>query len=94
MDISGETQRDIAHNIIKTRLDNSGTPIPNSHSSELESDLAKANAPQPDGYCGSCYGAEPPEGGCCNSCDSVRQAYVTRGWSFGNPDEIEQVGAL
>jgi len=31
-----------------------------------------------------------PANGCCNTCDEVRQAYVTKGWSFANPDNIEQ----
>ncbi|KAI0252398.1 endoplasmic reticulum vesicle transporter-domain-containing protein [Lactifluus subvellereus] len=34
---------------------------------------------------------EPPDGGCCNLCDAVRDAYVRRGWSFGNPNAIDQV---
>lgn len=41
-------------------------------------------------YCGSCYGGEPPESGCCNTCDEVREAYVRRGWSFSDPDHIDQ----
>jgi len=41
-------------------------------------------------YCGSCYGGQEPEGGCCNTCEDVRQAYVNKGWSFTNPDGIEQ----
>lgn len=28
---------------------------------------------------------------CCNNCDEVREAYVRKGWSFTNPDGIEQV---
>lgn len=92
-DISGEQQRDVSHNILKTHLDPQGVPIPNTHSSELGSEFDRQNAPKPNGYCGSCYGADPPEGGCCNTCDSVRQAYVNRGWSFTNPDGIEQVSA-
>jgi len=90
MDISGDIQRDISHNVIKTRLDSNGEYIPNSHSVELESDFARMNKPQADGFCGSCYGATPPEGGCCNSCDAVREAYTQMGWSFGSPDDIEQ----
>jgi hypothetical protein len=88
-DISGDVQRDLAHNILKVRLEPSGQPIPNSHSSDLESDVARNNAERP-GYCGSCFGAETEENQCCNTCDSVREAYVNRGWSFGNPDGIEQ----
>lgn len=44
---------------------------------------------------GTCYGGTPPTDGanpgCCNTCDDVREAYVRRGWSFVNPDSIEQV---
>ena len=92
MDISGETQRDISHNIIKTRLTEAGEIVPSSRSAALQNELDKMNNARADGYCGSCYGGTPPEGGCCNTCDEVRQAYVTKGWSFGNPDAIDQVG--
>lgn len=91
MDISGELQRDITHNILKARLDSKGTAIPNSYSADLQNDLDKMNSVQKDGYCGSCFGGLEPESGCCNSCEDVRQAYVNRGWSFSNPDAIEQV---
>lgn len=94
MDISGETQRDISHNIVKTRLNSDGTQVPNSANMQLRNELDKLNAQRQDGYCGSCYGGTAPEGGCCNTCDQVREAYVQRGWSFGNPDAIEQVCPL
>jgi len=43
-------------------------------------------------YCGDCYGGEPAEGAkCCNTCDEVRDAYQRKGWSFNDPDSIEQV---
>ena|SRR5258708_4316242 len=42
-------------------------------------------------FCGSCYGGVAPESGCCQTCEDVRQAYSDRGWSFTNPDNIEQV---
>jgi len=91
MDISGETQRDISHNILKTRLDHAGIPVTGSHSAELQNELDKMNSQKDPNYCGSCYGGTPPgEDGCCNTCDSVREAYVNKGWSFGNPDSIEQ----
>ena len=92
MDISGETQTDIHHNILKTRLDERGNLIPMSATAELRNDIDKLNEQRQSGYCGSCYGGLPPEGGCCNTCEEVRQAYVNRGWSFNNPDAIEQVG--
>ncbi|KAI9465550.1 Sec1-like protein [Lactarius psammicola] len=90
IDISGELQRDIAHNIVKTRLTEEGTAVPGSHTAELRNDIDKLNEQRASGYCGSCYGGEPPESGCCNSCDAVREAYTRRGWSFGNPSAIEQ----
>lgn len=91
MDISGEIQRDITHNILKIRLDKDGNMVPNSYSAQLQNDLDKINQVKQKGYCGSCYGGLEPEGGCCNTCEDVRMAYVNRGWSFSNPDAIEQV---
>lgn len=44
---------------------------------------------KPD-YCGSCHGGALPKGGCCQTCEDVRQAYLEKGWSFANPDTIEQ----
>ncbi|RDB17990.1 Endoplasmic reticulum-Golgi intermediate compartment protein 3 [Hypsizygus marmoreus] len=90
MDISGELQRDLSHNILKVRLDESGVMVPNSFSAELKNDIEKMNEVKEAGYCGSCYGGLEPEGGCCNTCEDVRTAYVNRGWSFSNPDAIEQ----
>lgn len=91
MDISGETQRDITHNVLKTRLSDRGVPVADSRSTQLGSDIDKLNSKKAEGYCGSCYGGTEPPSGCCNTCEEVRTAYVTRGWSFGNPDAIEQV---
>jgi hypothetical protein len=90
IDISGETQQDITHNILKTRLTDTGVPVPHSHSGELRNELDKLNEQKAADYCGSCYGGQEPEGGCCNTCEDVRQAYVNKGWSFTNPDGIEQ----
>lgn len=91
MDISGETQSDITHSITKLRLGENGIPVPGSRIQELQNDIDKINEQRQNGYCGSCYGGLEPEGGCCNTCEDVRQAYVNRGWSFNNPDAIEQV---
>ncbi|KAI0252341.1 Sec1-like protein [Lactifluus subvellereus] len=90
IDITGELQRDITHSVVKTRLTAAGTAVPGSQIGDLRNDIDKLNEQRASGYCGSCYGGEPPEGGCCNSCDAVREAYVRRGWSFGNPNTIDQ----
>ncbi|KAF8586305.1 endoplasmic reticulum-derived transport vesicle ERV46 [Ramaria rubella] len=89
MDISGEQQRDLTHNIVKTRLNPQGEAIEDL-SATLGSDLDKAVAGRGADYCGSCYGGTVPASGCCNTCEEVRQAYVNRGWSFSNPDAIDQ----
>lgn len=91
MDISGETQSDITHNILKTRLDGRGLPVASAVSTELRNDIDRMNEQRQNDYCGSCYGGLEPESGCCNTCEEVRQAYVNRGWSFNTPDAIEQV---
>lgn len=91
MDISGELQRDISHDISKTRLTSTGAVVQGSQVGELRNDIDKLNEQRKEGYCGSCYGGEPDESGCCNSCDSVREAYTRKGWSFGNPGTIDQV---
>jgi len=94
MDISGELQRDLSHNILKTRLDQTGKQIPNSFTTDLRNDLDKMHDSKTEGYCGSCYGGIEPENGCCNTCEEVRQSYLNRGWSFAQPDLIEQVRSL
>jgi len=89
MDISGEQQRDLTHNVIKKRLSPQGETIEDV-TATLGSELDKAVAGRGEGYCGSCYGGHEPPSGCCNTCEEVRKAYVDRGWSFGNPDSIDQ----
>lgn len=91
MDVSGEVQRDISHNVLKVRLDKNGVEVAGSHTAELTADVEKLHATRKNGYCGSCYGGLEPESGCCNTCEEVRMSYVNRGWSFTNPDAIEQV---
>ncbi|ORY07332.1 endoplasmic reticulum-golgi intermediate compartment protein 3-like protein [Basidiobolus meristosporus CBS 931.73] len=94
MDISGDHQENIGHDIYKTRLDPEGKEI----SKDKEYDAAKkakaafenskvdSDAP----YCGSCYGAEDTPDQCCNTCEEVRDAYTKKSWNLGNPDDIEQ----
>ncbi|KAJ4472396.1 endoplasmic reticulum vesicle transporter-domain-containing protein [Lentinula lateritia] len=90
MDISGETQRDISHSVRKMRLDPSGKEIHGSRSTSLKNEVEKYTEDQPADYCGSCYGGLEPASGCCNTCEEVRTAYINKGWSFSNPDTIEQ----
>jgi len=91
MDISGELQRDISHDVVKTRLTAAGTAVPGAQIGDLHNDIEKMSENHAPDYCGSCYGGEPPENGCCNSCDDVRESYTRKGWSFGNPSGVQQV---
>jgi len=92
MDISGEHQLDVDHNIFKKRLDKLGQPIADKPQRQeaLGSELEVKAKELPATYCGSCYGAEPTPGYCCNTCDQVQETYRKKGWAFTNPDGIEQ----
>ncbi|KAH7087915.1 endoplasmic reticulum-derived transport vesicle ERV46 [Auriculariales sp. MPI-PUGE-AT-0066] len=97
VDISGERQNDVTHNILKTRIDQQRQKIadqPTSYDADPSYRASKRGRKGHDkpgaNYCGSCYGGLEPEGGCCQTCESVRQAYINRGWAFGDPDSIEQ----
>lgn len=90
VDVVGENQVDIHHDIERRRLDSTGQPVPAELIRELESEARRIVAERGPDYCGDCYGADPPEGGCCNTCDEVREAYMLQNWSFTSPDDIEQ----
>ncbi|GAA6003348.1 retrograde cargo receptor ERV46 [Rhodotorula paludigena] len=95
MDISGEHQNDVHHDLFKTRISADGKFIEEAiKGKELTGDVERVARQKAEGYCGTCYGGTPPTDGpnpgCCNSCDDVREAYVRRGWSFVNPDSVEQ----
>eukprot|EP01114_Cavostelium_apophysatum_P014486 TRINITY_DN3775_c0_g1_i2.p1 TRINITY_DN3775_c0_g1~~TRINITY_DN3775_c0_g1_i2.p1 ORF type:complete len:390 (-),score=81.18 TRINITY_DN3775_c0_g1_i2:57-1226(-) len=96
MDISGEHQLDVDHNIFKKRLNNEGKPLEDKPTRQdyLGDEPVTAGGKEPEAlpadYCGSCYGAEPYPGYCCNTCDQVQENYRKKGWAFVNPDGIEQ----
>lgn len=105
MDMAGELQLDLAHNVFKKRLKD-GVPIgvvreelarrPPADAHNAAQNAAQ-NAQNSTGavvagtaQCGSCYGAQTSAGQCCNTCEDVREAYRIRGWAFSNPEGIQQ----
>lgn len=90
MDISGDHLKDLSHDIIKSRLAADGSLVEQEKAAVLKGDVERQVVQQNAGFCGSCYGGIPPESGCCNSCDEVREAYTRRGWSFTKPSGIDQ----
>ncbi|KAM7516803.1 hypothetical protein LguiA_006386 [Lonicera macranthoides] len=96
MDISGEQQFDIRHDIFKKRIDPHGNVIEERQggigSPKIDRPLQKhgGRLEHNETYCGSCFGAEAAGHDCCNSCEDVREAYRKKGWAMSNPDLIDQ----
>ena len=82
MDVAGEHQLGISHTIHKHRLDSDGKSIGEKFQSRLKTkhDTTPEKKALPKDYCGSCYGAGEQAKSCCNTCDSVKQAYASKGW--------------
>lgn len=91
MDISGEHLDDVKQDIKRTRVDHNGRIISEAKGG-LKGEADRLAATRGKDFCGSCYGGEPPsQTGCCNTCEEVREAYSRKGWSFSDPEHIDQV---
>jgi len=89
MDVAGDNQVDVEHDMVKRRLSSSGLVIGTLSSkvgtpSKEEMKAAAALPPLPPDYCGSCFAADNRVGGklCCNTCEELRAVYRTLGLSF------------
>ncbi|KAL2915094.1 ER-derived vesicles protein erv46 [Polyrhizophydium stewartii] len=94
MDVAGEHQNNLPHSMHKTRIDQFGNIIEKNRGElggkDAGIDKTAVDKTADPKYCGSCYGGVAPASGCCNSCEDVRSAYERAGWSFSDPDSIEQ----
>ncbi|ORY80318.1 COPII-coated vesicle component Erv46 [Protomyces lactucae-debilis] len=86
MDSAGESQHNIHHDVVKLRLTEDGKVI---EGELLQLGHKRDEVKHPAGYCGPCYGARP-DNECCNTCEEVRDAYTTKGWSIDDYEAIAQ----
>lgn len=92
IDTAGDSQLEISDKMFKQRLSLGGPdarPI-SDHKIAAEANIkaeqdrqrrAAAEKQIPDDYCGPCYGAHESETDCCNTCDSVLEAYKKKHWN-------------
>lgn len=82
LQVAGEQQNGLDHDIQKIRLAPDGTPIGDAFADRIKQEKEHHDEPKPlpPNYCGACYGAATREGQCCNTCDEVRAAYADKGW--------------
>lgn len=95
MDVSGENQIDVDHDLFKQRLSLTGEFIEDEPEKEELGDKSQeivdaVKQKLDPNRCESCYGAESEEGQCCNTCEAVREAYRKKGWAFKTAENIEQ----
>lgn len=100
MDVSGDSQTDIAHNLYKTRLDQKGNvlenemikvslqPLPKANETKTKEELVETTT---IAECESCYGAESAVHKCCPTCNDVKAAYRVKGWSFDPSKSIDSL---
>lgn len=87
MDVAGDQQNGIDHDIFKTRIGKDGQNLGDAFRHDMDDE--EEPEPLPDDYCGSCYGAIEGKA-CCNTCDSVKRAYIARGWNSLSVDKTAE----
>lgn len=92
MDVSGEHQNDVGHDIFKQRISRSGAWIDETKEKSIVGQKTSNEAVEvKKSNCGSCYGAESPERKCCQSCEDVKKAYDSKGWTLDDLNKYQQV---
>lgn len=89
MDVSGNHELDVDHNIFKKRLSSDGIPVGEDVLARVLGDPL-IEIPEKRPGCGTCYSAERSEAQCCNTCTEVMDAYRSRGWAVSQPETIAQ----
>ena len=87
IDVSGKRQLNIAHTLLKQRLNKDGSFV--NIKAELvdvlgvtaSTENVTAAVLNPN-RCESCYGAETNAKRCCNTCSDIKEAYRRKGWAF------------
>ncbi|KAG6615435.1 Endoplasmic reticulum-Golgi intermediate compartment protein [Phytophthora cinnamomi] len=92
MDVAGELQVNMHQTVVKTRLDAAGDAIGRPTSMVTDEDAEEqARTALPDGYCGSCYGAQHPAGkSCCNTCEEVKEAFIHSDLTLEDAEQKDQ----
>lgn len=81
MDVSGDHQNEISHEVHKTRIDKDGARIKALPIKEAVGTTVSKNKNE------GCYGAKE---GTCKTCQDVLEAYSKQRWSAPDPKTIEQ----
>ena len=89
MDVSGNHELDVDHNIFKKRLSSDGIPVGEDVLARVLGDPL-IEIPEKRPGCGTCYSAERSDAQCCNTCTEVMDAYRSRGWAVSQPETIAQ----
>ena len=82
MDVAGDNQLSMEHDMFKQRLSKEGKLI-GEPGIEIVGVADAKHADLPVDFCGSCYGAESEKFRCCNTCGELKQAYKEKGWNSG-----------
>ena len=83
MDVAGDNQIDIHHDMYKQRLTANGKSIGAFDQDAVGKNVKHENADKlPANYCGSCYGADTDLTRCCNTCIALKKAYQAKGWGL------------
>ncbi|CAI5738023.1 unnamed protein product [Hyaloperonospora brassicae] len=94
MDVAGELQVNMHQTMVKTRLDSRGQAIGRPIAMRKDGTASAPGDEKADeavDACGSCYGATHPAGkSCCNTCDDVKEAFVSSGQSLEEASQKAQ----